>query len=281
MNIRILFASAAAVALLAVSCSEMNDLHNPYLERGETVYAAKVDSVKALVGVNSQVLDIYVPSNRITRGVVLWNLGQDSVGFSVPDPSKSPVRVVIPDLSEGNYTYDIVSYDAYGNKSLSYEITSNVVSEETMAAHKEMMVKSLYYSEYDTCLKRIAARYPQASISNAQNFGGGAWFMWECDPLPGAKVIFRYLNRDNVWTAREFAGESIRNKAWESSLSDALCEPKGQVVFYYHTVYENINFVHKVSHKVDLGEEYADRWYNYETEIRFDDYSYPETSDNW
>ncbi len=281
MNIRILFASAAVVALMAVSCSEMNDLHKPYLERGETVYAAKVDSVKALVGVNSQVLDIYVPSNRITRGVILWNLGQDSVEFSVPDPSKSPVRVVIPGLSEGNYTYDIVSYDAYGNKSLSYEITSNVVSEETMDAHKEMMVKSLYYSEYDACLKRIAARYPKASISNAQNFGGSAWFMWECDPLPGAKVIFRYLNRDNVWTTREFAGENIRNKAWESSLSDALCEPKDQVVFYYHTVYENINFVHKVSHKVDLGEEYADRWYSYETEIRFDDYSYPETSDNW
>ena len=50
MNLRILSASAAVVALSLVSCSKMNDLHKPYLEKGETVYAAKVDSVKALVG---------------------------------------------------------------------------------------------------------------------------------------------------------------------------------------------------------------------------------------
>lgn len=94
-------------------------------------------------------------------------------------------------------------------------------------------------------------------------------------------MVFRYINRDNVWTTREFAGENIKNKAWESSLKDALCEPKDQVVFYYHTVYENLGFVHKVSHRVDLGEEYADRWYDYEAEIRIDSYSYPEASDNW
>ena len=281
MNLRILSASAAVVALSLVSCSKMNGLHKPYLEKGETVYAAKVDSVKALVGVNSQVLDIFVPANRVSRGVVRWNLGQDSLEFSLPASLVSPVRVVVPGLEEGNYTYDIVTYDSYNNKSLAYEVTSNVVSEETMAAHKDMMTKSLYYSEYDACLKKIASMYPKAKISNAQNFGGSAWFMWECDPLPGAKVVFRYINRDNVWTTREFAGENIKNKAWESSLKDALCEPKDQVVFYYHTVYENLGFVHKVSHRVDLGEEYADRWYDYEAEIRIDSYSYPEASDNW
>lgn len=117
MNLRILSASAAVVALSLVSCSKMNDLHKPYLEKGETVYAAKVDSVKALVGVNSQVLDIFVPANRVSRGVVRWNLGQDSLEFSLPASLVSPVRVVVPGLEEGNYTYDIVTYDSYNNKS--------------------------------------------------------------------------------------------------------------------------------------------------------------------
>lgn len=72
MNLRILSASAAVVALSLVSCSKMNDLHKPYLEKGETVYAAKVDSVKAFVGVNSQVLDILF---RPTGSVVVLSDG--------------------------------------------------------------------------------------------------------------------------------------------------------------------------------------------------------------
>ena len=36
--------------LTTMACSDMNDLHDKYLEQGETIYLAKFDSVKLYPG---------------------------------------------------------------------------------------------------------------------------------------------------------------------------------------------------------------------------------------
>ncbi len=246
-----------SVAVGIYSCDGMNDLHQPYLDRGEIVYAAKVDSVKSLIGVESQVLTIYYPRQRVEKGLITWNLAQDSLWFDFPEVYTTGIsEITITGLEEGNYTYDIFTFDAHGNRSVSYEITSNVVSQNTINGYKQLLEMSAYYLEYDklpTLLKR-------AQISNAQNFGGSAWFMWENAPLPGAEIIFRYQNRAGGMVEKIFDGNQVAN-GWESSLTDALVDPPGQK-FTHQTVYRNLNYPFETT--IDLGEEYANRYYLYQ-----------------
>ncbi len=254
-NIFIALIVSAAAGLCG--CDGMNDLHQPYLDRGEIVYAAKVDSVKVLVGVGSQALTIYYPRQRVAQGLITWNLGQNSLSFDFPEQyTDGAYRITIPDLEEGNYTYEISTFDAYGNRSIPYEVTSNVVSQSTLDGHKALLETSAYYLEYDN----LASLLKKAQVINSQNFGGSAWFMWDSDPLPGAEIIFRYRNKEGQMTERVFDGATIVKGEWNSSLSDAYVDSTPQP-FTHQTVYRNIN--HPFQATIDLGEEYADRYYQY------------------
>ena len=46
-----------------VSCSDMNDLHQPYLDQGEHIYAAKVDAVVVRPGNERIQLDRSIQHN--------------------------------------------------------------------------------------------------------------------------------------------------------------------------------------------------------------------------
>ena len=48
-----------------VSCSDMNDLHQPYLDQGEHIYAAKVDAVVVRPGNERIQLDLFYTAQRI------------------------------------------------------------------------------------------------------------------------------------------------------------------------------------------------------------------------
>ena len=259
-----------SVLLTLAACSKMNDLHREYLEKGEKVYAAKVDSVKSLIGVNRQFLDIWVPAQRAVRGKITWNLNEGSQEFSWKSSDKNPIQVIIPNLNDGNYTYDIVLYDAFDNPSIAEEITSSVVSQEHMDEKLRIAKTSFYYSEYDRLVGAASAGgggdRPVAKIANAQNFNGAAWFSWACDPLPGAIVVFRFQHKDtNEWMTVSVPGEEIKKGAWYNKLP-ALCTPKDQVKFYYHTEYPGVTVSEDIATRIDLGEEY-------ESSIRFYDYN--------
>lgn len=289
MKNRIIITCALAVMALLSSCSKMNDLHQPYLDEGEKVYAAKVDSVKAFIGVDSQVLDIYLPSQRVAKGLITWNLGADSLEFDIV-AGETPKTVTIPGLSEGNYTYEIYTYDKYGNISLPFELTSNVISQATLDNKIEVACKSFYYMEYDRLVGNGGAPVagPEAKIKNAQCFNGAAWFMWDVDALPGARVFFEYENWDGEVVVTEFAGESIKKDAWNSSLTDAKCYPNDQAIikFHYWTEYgSDVDIQEPIGTTIDLGEEYASeiRYYEYTDaiSIKSEKKVYDKIEDDW
>lgn len=281
--------TAALLGLASLlSCSDMNSLHEVYLKQGEKVYAAKIDSVKAFVGINEQELHIYTPKQRISSGVIRWNLGKDSLRFDIPTPVPTFLKVTIPNLEDGNYTYDIFCYDSYGNLSIGEEITSNVISQEEYEEKVKIAKTSFYYSEYDRLLASSgggAPTGPEAKISNAQNFGGKAWFMWENDPLPGAKIIFRYLNLEGQEITRALDGNNCKKKAWCTDLSDALCTPASTIVFHYHTEYPGASVAEDIGTTIDLGEEYKEeiRYIEYKDRIEIisEGLIYPEIEDIW
>lgn len=122
------------IAILAIgilSCTDMNHLHQPYLDEGETIYAAKVDSVVIKPGNMRLALEVYTPLQRAEGGIVYWNDNQDSLNFVIETKSQGkPQELIISDLEEGTHIFTFILFDAYGHKSLPIEAVGTVYGED-------------------------------------------------------------------------------------------------------------------------------------------------------
>jgi len=123
---KVLYIMILFLAGLYSSCSDMNDLHNPYLERGETVYAAKVDSVGVKPGNMRLMLDVFMKAQRVTHGIVYWNNNQDSLKFDFDVETGKPKELLLSNMDEKNHIFTFITFDKDNNKSLPFEVVGNV-----------------------------------------------------------------------------------------------------------------------------------------------------------
>ena len=65
------------------ACSDMNDLHKPYLDEGEYFYAEKVDTVVVGSGRERIQLSMYLSSENIETMRVFWNNNLDSIDIEI------------------------------------------------------------------------------------------------------------------------------------------------------------------------------------------------------
>lgn len=119
---------AGCLSLFSVlcSCTKMNDTQEKYLDWGEKIYAAKIDSAVVFSGINRQMIHIYYSSPRIASGKIVYNLNQDTVDFAIPEDGTGHFVLEIKDLEETEYNYLIYTYDKQGNSSLPIEATGKV-----------------------------------------------------------------------------------------------------------------------------------------------------------
>ncbi|MDR0699325.1 MAG: DUF4998 domain-containing protein, partial [Tannerella sp.] len=113
---------AVCIVFCLASCDTMNDMHIEYLERGEKIYAAKVDSISAHVGYNRIVMEVFIYTQRIDRIRFYWNTRSDSTDFNIGNKAGS-FKFTIENLPEREYLFEVVSFDKFGNKSLPFEVS--------------------------------------------------------------------------------------------------------------------------------------------------------------
>jgi hypothetical protein len=106
-----------------MSCDGMNDLHLKYLETGEKIYAAKVDSVSPGPGKERIEMEVFIYAQRIDHLRFYWNAGGDSLDFNIGNQI-GVFRCMIENLPEREYLFEIVSFDKFGNRSLPFEVSS-------------------------------------------------------------------------------------------------------------------------------------------------------------
>jgi len=133
---------------MTVACTDMNDLQQPYLDRGEITYAAKIDSVAAHPGKNRIQFDMVIKSQRIRTVRIYWNdykdlnsnviLYKDSSDLDIS--GKGIFKKILDNMAERSYVFKVVSFDEFKNPSLPMEINAYVYGSkyETLLVARSM-----------------------------------------------------------------------------------------------------------------------------------------------
>jgi len=112
--------------LFSTSCGDMLEDIQPYLDRGETVYVGKLDSVKVLPGKNRIKIEGKMPFGMTQiKCVINWldpSGERDVKEFPITRTgSDDKFEFMIDNLIEGQHDFTIVTLDALGNSSIKVE----------------------------------------------------------------------------------------------------------------------------------------------------------------
>ena len=117
-----------ASSLIYISCSDMDSIHEEYLN-GETIYAGKLDTLNIRPGYYRAQLEGYTQflgtSNQITI-----EYEDQMISFPIEENLSEIFSVIIEDLEEGSYEFNVYTQDPNGNLSVSQIVAGNVIGDE-------------------------------------------------------------------------------------------------------------------------------------------------------
>lgn len=120
-----LFFLSMLVAFLLASCSDMYE-YKKFLEGGEIQYTGKIDSVVVFSGDERvAVTGLFISDPKVVNCRIYWNLRADSVDVPVNRTEGVDKLYQIIELPENSYSFEIFTYDALGNKSISVTAPGN------------------------------------------------------------------------------------------------------------------------------------------------------------
>ncbi|AXP81479.1 hypothetical protein CJ739_2406 [Mariniflexile rhizosphaerae] len=114
-------AALLIMLISVVACTTMDEGYNKFLKGGEISYTGKIDSLEIFSGKNRvKVKGLFISDPKITECRVFWNSGADSIVVPIArTEGVDTLDIIINDLEENIYSFDVRTYDALGNKSIS------------------------------------------------------------------------------------------------------------------------------------------------------------------
>ena len=104
-----------------MSCNDTYEFHEKYIQDGETIYTNKVDSLTVLSGDNRVQIDGYISNAfNVEKITAFWDKGKESQTFNYEKSSSDTdkIELIIVDLEEKSYEFEVFSYDSDGNASV-------------------------------------------------------------------------------------------------------------------------------------------------------------------
>ncbi|HAZ02059.1 MAG: hypothetical protein A2W90_09140 [Bacteroidetes bacterium GWF2_42_66] len=138
-----------AITIHLSSCDKMTDNYQEFLEGGEIVYPGKADSLKVFPGKYRIGLSWLITSDpTITSAIVFWNNKKDSTLVPITRTSGiDTVNVILENLQELPYTFNVVTLDSKGNRSINTEIIGTVYGDIYRKRLLNRAINGFAYSE--------------------------------------------------------------------------------------------------------------------------------------
>ena len=134
-------------SLLLFSCGKQDTVYKEFVKEGGYIYPAKPLELTAKSGYQRIFLEWMAPMDPSIRTTKLfWDNYTDSLVFSISDYKEGFLTAEVAGLDDRSYTFDVVNYDAAGNKSLATEITTTPFGESWLLSHSE---RSFLFAEMD------------------------------------------------------------------------------------------------------------------------------------
>lgn len=108
------------VSILLSSCENFMDVHKDYITSGEIMYAPKVDSMAVYSGKDRAKLKLWLYNATFVESVhIYWNSNLDSLVIPASlKPGMDSMEIIIPNLKENAYTFDVQTKDTRNVMSL-------------------------------------------------------------------------------------------------------------------------------------------------------------------
>lgn len=137
----IAFSAMAMTSML--SCDKQDDTYRQYIVPGGYNYPAKAAEVTAKSGYQRVDISWATPLDPAVKTVkVYWDSKRDSMTVNYADAIDGYVTAHVNGLEERSYTFDVVNFDANGNRSLASEITVSPYGDGWLSTHAERRVYS-------------------------------------------------------------------------------------------------------------------------------------------
>jgi hypothetical protein len=137
------------------SCSDMFEKHQDFIKDGEIVYLSMIDSA----GFNSgdergQLKLFYRSKSSLDRTIIYWNQRKDSLVLDISqiDPKVNTLSVLVDNLEEGSYEFEVINKNSFEDKSLPYDVFGNVYGTEYQSGLTRRVIKGSKHLEGETCI---------------------------------------------------------------------------------------------------------------------------------
>ncbi len=154
------------LAFVAASCAKQDTVYKEFVKDGGFIYPAKPINISADRGYQRIVLTWELPMDPSIRTARLfWDSRTKSQDFDYSDYPDGRVSVVIPNLEDRSYTFEVVNYDAAENASLATEITSSPFGDSWLVSHAE---RSVVMNEMDGTDAVVTLGKPTSEITSTK-----------------------------------------------------------------------------------------------------------------
>lgn len=166
------------------ACLPNDGDYSAYLDKAEAIYPGRPDSVIIMPGYNRANINALMSTDpRAVKVRLYWNSRRDSLDAVITKDEIAARKIIeVPGIPEGVYTFELVTFDKNGNRSVVSEKTGQVFGPVYVKGLANRIVKSkvlisgkpaiIWYSETDTTSVMAGTEvfYKQASGDSARIF---------------------------------------------------------------------------------------------------------------
>lgn len=160
-----------ALPILAIflglgACKKIDETYREYIKDGEIIYVSKADSLRAFPGMHRVQLAWLATSDpKVSKAIISWNGGENTHEYKITrTPGKVWEKVIVENLAEGSYTFDVVTYDEKGNKSITTSVQGSVFGEEYTSSIQQRSIRSASIFTTDDEVLIAWSRAPEGVI---------------------------------------------------------------------------------------------------------------------
>lgn len=270
-----------------VACTNMSDVYQEYLDRGEKIYIGRVDSIRVYPGNQRIKLEWLLDADpKLKECVILWNNAKDSVIVAVDRENQGPRKMsaILNDLSEGGHVFELFTRDIYGNVSLKNEKSGTVYGSRYAAGLLNCKLLDAAYAGNDYVIswkkaeKVVGIEFAYIDNDNGRKkinvplgadrislttFKPGSEYEYRAMYLPEENALDTFYSASSVGKFPEERHDVLDRTGWEvsdySSYAPDCDEPSsvldGNIGTFWHSAYSpQASFPHHLT--IDMKEVY-------------------------